>query len=44
VFFEFENIQSDQKFLKERLHRLVEQQDVAQLRRAYCILRAALES
>jgi len=42
VFFEFENARADQKFVKQRLHQLIEKRDVNELRRAYRVLRAAL--
>jgi len=42
VFFEFENATVDQRVLKERLRQLLEKRDLAQLRRAYRVLRATL--
>jgi transcriptional regulator with XRE-family HTH domain len=42
VFFEFENIQTDPKILKEQVQQLLEQQDVTRLRRAQRVLRAVL--
>lgn len=41
-FFEFENAQVDQKFMKVRLRQLLENRDHEQLRRAYRVLRASL--
>lgn len=42
VFFEFENASYDVRILKERLRLLTEKRDIAQLRRAYRVMRAAL--
>ena len=42
VFFEFENARADEKVMKERLRLLIDTRDIAQLRRAYRVLRAVL--
>ena len=41
-FFEFDNAKADQKVMKERLRQLLDKRDLAQLTRAYRVLRASL--
>lgn len=44
VFFDFENAGVDQKIMRERLRQLLDKRDLAQLRKAYRVLRATLTS
>jgi transcriptional regulator with XRE-family HTH domain len=43
IFFRFDDLQTDQKFLQEQLHRLLEKRDLKQLQKVTRLLRAALE-
>jgi transcriptional regulator with XRE-family HTH domain len=44
VFFQFDDLQQDQKALKEQLFRLVDKRDAKQLQKANRILRAIFET
>ena len=43
VFFQFDDLQADQKALKEQLYRLLDKRDPKQLQKANLILRAIFE-
>ncbi len=43
VFFEFDDLRSDQKILKEQVLKLLEKRDAGELRKVHRVLRAVLE-